>query len=74
MDEAFLRQVKQALVLEGHFKHPSIFWRNSTVGHKQSRNFMESSGDKFHAQVIQEPRRGALLDLVHTNKDVLFGI
>ncbi|GAB0192671.1 hypothetical protein GRJ2_001732400 [Grus japonensis] len=58
----------------GDFNHPDICWRDNTVGHKQSRMFLERFDDNFLLQVIEEPtRRGAVLDLVVTNKEGLVG-
>ncbi|PKU42677.1 rna-directed dna polymerase from mobile element jockey-like [Limosa lapponica baueri] len=46
----------------------------SLEGHKQTRRFLEWIDDNFHLQVTEEPmRRGALLDLVLTNKEGLVG-
>ncbi|GAB0179410.1 hypothetical protein GRJ2_000406300 [Grus japonensis] len=82
LDEALYRQIgaascSQALVLMGDFSHPDICWRNNTAGHKQSRRFLECVDDNFLLQVIEEviepTRRGAMLDLVLTNKDGLVG-
>ncbi|GAB0190982.1 hypothetical protein GRJ2_001563500 [Grus japonensis] len=55
--------------------HPNICWKDMpTAGHKQSRRFLEHIGDNFLLQVIEEPtRRGAMLDLVLTNKEGLVG-
>ncbi|GAB0204465.1 hypothetical protein GRJ2_002912100 [Grus japonensis] len=56
----------------GDFNHPDICWRGNTAEHKQSRKFLECSDDNFLHQVIEEPmRRGAMLDLVLTNKERL---
>jgi len=56
----------------GDFGHPNTCWRDSTVGHKQSRSFVECIDDSFLLHVIEEPtRRGAMLDLVLTNKEGL---
>ncbi|GAB0198633.1 hypothetical protein GRJ2_002328700 [Grus japonensis] len=64
----------QALVLMGDFNHADICWRGNTAEHKQSRKFLECIGDNFLLQVIEEPmRRGAMLDLVLTNKEGLVG-
>ncbi|PKU32048.1 dtw domain-containing protein 2 [Limosa lapponica baueri] len=53
----------------GDFNHPNICWRDNTAGHKQSRRFLERVDDNFLLQVIKElTRRGAMLDLVLTNK------
>ncbi|GAB0207663.1 hypothetical protein GRJ2_003232000 [Grus japonensis] len=58
----------------GDFNHPDICWRGNTEGHKQSRKFLECIDDNFLLQVIEEPmRRGAMLDLVLTNKEGLVG-
>ncbi|GAB0208502.1 hypothetical protein GRJ2_003315900 [Grus japonensis] len=78
-DEALYRQIgaashSQALVLMGDFNHPDICWRGNTAEHKQSRKFLECVDDNFLLRVIEEPtRRGAMLDLVLTNKDGLVG-
>ncbi|GAB0209359.1 hypothetical protein GRJ2_003401600 [Grus japonensis] len=78
-DEALYRQIgaascSQALVLMGAFNHPDICWRDNTAGHKQSRKFLECIEDIFLLQVTEEPmRRGAVLDLVVTNKEGLVG-
>ena len=55
--------------------HSDICWRNNTAGIKPSRMFLECVGDdSFLLQVIGEPRRrGALLDLILTNKEWLVG-
>ncbi|GAB0205450.1 hypothetical protein GRJ2_003010600 [Grus japonensis] len=58
----------------GDFNHPDICWRGNTAGHKQSRRFLECVDDNFLLQVIEEPtRRGAMLDLLLTNKEGLVG-
>ncbi|GAB0208586.1 hypothetical protein GRJ2_003324300 [Grus japonensis] len=78
-DEAPYRQIgaasrSQALVLMGDFNHPDICWRDNTAEHKQSRKFLGCVNDIFLLQVIEEPtRRGAMLDLVLTNKEGLVG-
>ncbi|GAB0208438.1 hypothetical protein GRJ2_003309500 [Grus japonensis] len=78
-DEALYRQIgaasrSQALVLMGKFNHPDICWRDNTAERKQSRKFLECIDDNFLLQVIEEPtRRGAMLDLVLTNKEGLVG-
>ncbi|GAB0179564.1 hypothetical protein GRJ2_000421700 [Grus japonensis] len=54
--------------------HPDICWRDNAAGHKQSRKFLECIDDNFLLQVIEEStRRGAMLDLVLTNKEGLVG-
>ncbi|GAB0209305.1 hypothetical protein GRJ2_003396200 [Grus japonensis] len=78
-DEALYRQIgaasrSQALVLMGDFNHPDICWRDNAAGHKQSRKFLECVNDNFLLQVIEEPmRKGAMLDLILTNKEGLVG-
>ncbi|GAB0204803.1 hypothetical protein GRJ2_002945900 [Grus japonensis] len=78
-DEAPYRQIgaasrSQALVLMGDFNHPDICWRYNAVERKQSRKFLECADDNFLLQVTEEPtRRGAMLDLVLTNKEDLVG-
>ncbi|KAF1441782.1 hypothetical protein FQV07_0011647, partial [Pygoscelis papua] len=75
-DEALYRQIgaashSQALVLMGDFNHPDTCWRDNTAGHKW---FLECVNDNFLLQVVEEPtRRGAVLDLVLTNKEGLVG-
>ncbi|GAB0206583.1 mitochondrial enolase superfamily member 1 [Grus japonensis] len=77
VDEALYRQIgaascSQALVLMGDFNHPDICWRDNTAEHKQSRKFLECVDDNFLLQGIEEPtRRGAMLDLILTNKEGL---
>ncbi|GAB0205316.1 mitochondrial enolase superfamily member 1 [Grus japonensis] len=78
-DEALYRQIgaasrSHALVLMGDFNHPDICWRDNAAEHKQSRKFLECVDDNFLLQVIEEPtRRGAMLDLILTNKEGLVG-
>ncbi|GAB0180427.1 hypothetical protein GRJ2_000508000 [Grus japonensis] len=58
----------------GDFNHPDICWRDNTAGHKQSRRYLEYTDNNFLLQVTEEPtRRGAMLDLVLTNKEGLVG-
>ncbi|GAB0206479.1 highly reducing polyketide synthase PKS6 [Grus japonensis] len=58
----------------GDLKLPNICCRYNTAGHKQSRRFLECVDDNFLLQVTEEPtRRGAMLDLVLTNKEGLVG-
>jgi len=77
IDEAFYRQLQtasqsQVLVLLGDFNYPDISWEDHTARHSQSRRFLQSTNDKFLMQVVEEPKRkGALLDLVLTNKEGL---
>ncbi|GAB0179072.1 hypothetical protein GRJ2_000372500 [Grus japonensis] len=78
-DEALYRQIgagsrSQALVLMGDFSHPHIYWRDDIAGYKQSRRFLECVDDNFLLQVIENSKRkGAMLDLVLTNKEGLVG-
>ena len=66
--------LSQALVQMGGFNHPDTCWRDNTVAHKQSRRFRECVDDNFLLQVLEEPpRRGAVLDLVLTNREGLVG-
>jgi len=54
------------------FNHPDISWEENRARHMQSRRFLQSIDDKFLKKVVEEPtRRGALLDLVVTNKEGL---
>ncbi|GAB0200488.1 hypothetical protein GRJ2_002514200 [Grus japonensis] len=77
VDEAAYRHLEvaswsQALVLMGDFNHPDICWKGNTARHAQSRRFLQSIGDNFLTQVVEEPtRRGVLLDLVVMNKEGL---
>jgi len=79
VDEAFYKQLQaasqsQPLVLMGEFNHPDNCWEDHTARHMQSRRFLQSINDNFLMQVVEEPtRRGALLDLVLTNKEGLVG-
>ncbi|GAB0182454.1 mitochondrial enolase superfamily member 1 [Grus japonensis] len=62
------------MVLMGDFNHPDICWRDNTAERKQSRKFLECVDDNFLLQVIEESmRRGAMLDLILTNKEGLVG-
>ena len=79
VDEELCRQKgkashSQALVLMGDFNHPDICWSDGTAQHKQSRRFLDCVEDNFFLQAIEEPtRRGAVLDLVLTNREGLVG-
>ncbi|GAB0206541.1 mitochondrial enolase superfamily member 1 [Grus japonensis] len=58
----------------GDFNHAVICWRDNAAERKQSRKFLECVDDNFLLQVIEESmRRGALLDLILTNKEGLVG-
>ena len=49
-----------------------ISWEDHTARQAQSRRFLQSIDDNFLMQVVEEPtRKGALLDLVLTNKEGL---
>ncbi|GAB0196057.1 hypothetical protein GRJ2_002071000 [Grus japonensis] len=78
-DETLYRQIgtascSQALVLMGDFNHPDICWRDNAAERKQSRKFLECVDDNFLLQATEEPtRRGAMLDLILTNKEGLVG-
>ncbi|GAB0188073.1 hypothetical protein GRJ2_001272600 [Grus japonensis] len=64
---------QEALVLMGDFNHTNICLKDNT-GHKQFRRFLECIDDNFLLQVIEKPmRRGAMVDLVLTNKEGLVG-
>jgi len=77
VDEAFYRQLKvasqsQALVLMGDINHPDISWEDHAARHTQSGRFLQSIEGNFLMQMVEEStRRGALLDLVLTNKEGL---
>ncbi|CAM4695697.1 unnamed protein product [Lepidochelys kempii] len=79
VDEAFFWQLTEAtrshaLILMGDFNFPDICWESNTAVHRQSRKFLESVGDNFLAQVLEEPTRGgAFLDLLLTNQVELVG-
>ncbi|CAM5172065.1 unnamed protein product [Eretmochelys imbricata] len=79
VDEAFFWQLAEAtrlhaLVLMGDFNFPDICWESSTAVHRQSRKFLESVGNNFLVQVLEEPTRGgAFLDLLLTNREELVG-
>ncbi|PKU42769.1 dtw domain-containing protein 2 [Limosa lapponica baueri] len=77
-DEDFYRQIvalscSQALVLIRDFNHPDICWRFSTAEHKRCRRFLECIDYNLLLQMIEEPMRCAMLDLVLTNKEGLVG-
>jgi len=56
----------------GDFNHPDISWGDHTARQVQSRRFLQSIDDNFLMQVVEEStRKGALLDLVLTNKEGL---
>jgi len=56
----------------GDFNHPDISWEDHTARQTQSRTFLQSIDDNFLMQVVEEPKsKGALLDLVLTNKEGL---
>lgn len=77
MDEVLYAQVGtafhlQALVLIVNIYYPRICWRDIKAVHKQSRSFLDCTGENFILQMIEELfERGAPLDLVFTNKEGL---
>ena len=79
VDEAFFIELEeascsQALVLMKDFNHHQVCWKDNTAGHKQSKRFLECTDNHFLTQAIEEStRRGALLDLLLTNKEELVG-
>jgi len=79
VDEALYRQIgaascSQALVFAEGLQPSRYLLAGQRSRALQSRRFLECVGDKFLLQVIEEPmRRGAMLDLVLTNKEGLVG-
>jgi len=77
VDEALYKQIgaashPQNMVLVGDFDHPNICWRDNTAGHQRLKKFLERVDGNLLFQIVQEPmRRGAMLDLVLTNKERL---
>ncbi|PKU47288.1 rna-directed dna polymerase from mobile element jockey-like [Limosa lapponica baueri] len=75
VDEALYSQTGaalhlQALILMGNFNHSGICWKDNTAGHKQPRRYLKCTDSNFLLQVTKEPvGRGALLDLILTNKE-----
>ena len=60
------------MILMGDFSHPSIDWRDNTGVHQILKGFLECIDDNFLFEVVQEPmKKGAVLDLVLTDKDRL---
>ena len=58
----------------GDFNHPNICWKDNAAERKQSMKFLECVNNNFLLQVIEEPmRRGAMPDLILTNKEGLVG-
>lgn len=57
------------------FNYPDIFWKRNISRHTESRRFLLCLKDKFLVQVVEEEpvRIGALLNLVLTNMEGLFG-
>ena len=54
----------------GDFNHPDISWEDHAARHTQSGRFLQSIEGNFLMQMVEEStRRGALLDLVLTNKE-----
>jgi len=56
------------MVFMMYFKHPNICWRDNIAGHERSRRFLESHNDNFLTPMMS---RGALLDLIFTNREGL---
>ena len=80
VDHALSRQIRaasslQALDLMGHFNQPDSCWRDNTAYvYEQSRRFLECTDENFFLQVREETtRRGALHELIFTNKEGLVG-
>lgn len=48
----------KSTVLMGDFYYSSIFWRDNTAQHNQSRRFLECNQNNFLMQVIREPAKG----------------
>jgi len=77
VNEALYRQIgaasqSQTVVLMGDFNLPDICWWDNTARHKQSKRFLDCLDDNFLLQLTEERmRRGAMLDLVLTNKEAL---
>ncbi|PKU28198.1 glycerol kinase [Limosa lapponica baueri] len=74
-DVALYRQIRasrsQTLVLMGDL---DICWKDNKARHKKSRKFLECVNDNFILQMAEEPMmRGAMLDIVLTNKEGLVG-
>ncbi|GAB0178017.1 hypothetical protein GRJ2_000267000 [Grus japonensis] len=58
----------------GDFNHPDNCWGDSAAERKQSRKFRECVNDNFLLQEIEKPtRRGAMQDLILTDKEGLVG-
>lgn len=70
------RQLEEALFLQAlnsqeDLNCPGICWKGNTAGHKQSREFLESTG-RFLTQLVEElTRGGSLLDLICANNGEL---
>jgi len=75
----FLRHLEetsdpQALIVMGDFSHPTICCRDSTAGLGQLRRFLKCTDGSFLMQVVEELiREGALLDLILTKQEELYG-
>lgn len=57
----------QTLILMGIFNQPDICCKDNTAVLKQCRRSIVCIDHNFLAQVIKEPRKGALLDTILTN-------
>ena len=56
------------------FNFPDLCWKYNAAQKKQSRWFLDYMEDNFLTQLVREPtRRGALLDLLFTNREGLVG-
>lgn len=49
------------------FYHPNICWKGSVAGRKQSKRFLECSKNNFRLQVLDEPKKRRLLNLLLMN-------
>lgn len=75
VDEAFLLQLWEALILLGNFSHPDICWQSVTASCKWSRRVLESVEAHFLIQVVDSLTRGeALFGLLLTNMQELIWV
>jgi len=75
VDEALCKQIgvashSQNTVLMGDVNHHGICWRDNTAGHQKLKRFLECVDDNFQV-VLESTRKGAMLDHVLSNKEVL---
>lgn len=55
----------QAFILIENFNHCDTYWRDNTVGHKQSWRLLKCTEKNFQIQIIEQPmRRDAVLDVI----------